>query len=99
MPQKAKTSAEEKLRIIESYYTEKVGFTSAYREAGVGKATFRRWLSRYKTEGPAGFQPNEHNRKYTKETKISAVLDYLAGQHSNIRFHISRFTRWQRNTV
>lgn len=80
MPQKAKASVEEKLRIVESYYTGKVGFTSACREAGIGKATFRRWLSRYKTEGPSGFLPKEHNRKYTKEIKMSAVLDYLAGQ-------------------
>jgi transposase len=33
-------------------------------------------------EGPTGFLPQEHNRAYSKETKLSAVLDYLAGKGS-----------------
>ncbi|SHI27820.1 transposase [Desulfosporosinus lacus] len=82
MSQKGKIPAEEKMRIVELYLSGKVRYSSACREAGVDKATFRKWLSRYKTEGPSGFLPKENNRKYTKETKLSAVLDYLAGQGS-----------------
>ncbi|SDI52811.1 helix-turn-helix domain-containing protein [Desulfosporosinus hippei] len=82
MSQKGKIPAEEKMRIVELYLSGKVGYSSACREAGVDKATFKKWLSRYKTEGPSGFLPKEHNRIYSKETKLSAVLDYLAGQGS-----------------
>jgi len=82
MPQKGKIAAEEKLRIVESYLAGEMGYRSAYEEAGVSKITFSRWLSRYKTEGPTGYLPKEHNQKYTKETKLSAVRDYLSGKGS-----------------
>ena len=82
MPQKGKISAEEKLRIVEEYISGKIGFTEAYGRAGVGKATLQRWVSRYKTEGPTGFLPQERNRSYSKDTKLAAVLDYLAGKGS-----------------
>jgi transposase len=82
MPQKRKISAEEKLRIVALYLSGKIGYTSAALEAGVDRSTFRNWLSRYKTDGAPGYLPNEHNRNYTKETKLSAVLDYLAGKGS-----------------
>ncbi len=82
MPQKGKIPAEEKLRIVESYLAGKMGYRSAYEEAGVSEITLSRWLSRYKTEGPTGFLPKEHNQKYTKETKLSAVRDYLSGKGS-----------------
>jgi len=82
MPHKGKISAEEKLRIVEEYLSGKVGLTEAYRRAGVGRTTLGRWVSRYKTEGPTGFLPQERNRSYSKETKLAAVLDYLAGKGS-----------------
>jgi transposase-like protein len=82
MSRRGKIPAEEKLRIVEMYLFGKVGYLSAYLEAGVDAETFRKWLSRYKTDGPSGFLPSEHNRKYSKETKLSAVLDYQAGQGS-----------------
>jgi len=82
MPQKGKVSAEEKMHLIESYLSGKLGSGEASRQAGVCLQTIARWVSRYKTEGPAGFLPQEHDRIYSKDTKISAVLDYLAGKGS-----------------
>mgnify|MGYP001767750369 CR=1 FL=1 len=82
MPRKGKIAAEEKVRIVESYLAGKIGYTMAYEGAGVDSKTFRMWVSRYKTEGTAGLQPSSRNRKYEKEIKISAVLDYLAGEGS-----------------
>lgn len=82
MLQKGKITAEEKLRIVEEYLSGKIGLTESYRRAGVGRTTLGRWVSRYKTEGSAGFLPQEQNRRYSKETKLAAVLDYLAGKGS-----------------
>jgi transposase-like protein len=79
MSHKGKATAEEKLRIIELYLAGKVGRTEAGNIAGVDGATIRRWASRYKTDGPAGLLPKECNRKYSKEIKIAAVLDYESG--------------------
>jgi len=82
MPHKGKITVEEKVKTVETYLSGKIGFTSAYTSAGVTKATLRRWLSRYRTDGAAGFLPQKRNRRYTKETKIAAVKDYLSGQGS-----------------
>jgi transposase-like protein len=80
MPKKGKISAEEKLRIIESYLSGKVGCCEAGRLVGVNQRTIVKWASRYKIDGPSGFMPKEHNRTYSKETKLMAVLDYQAGR-------------------
>lgn len=82
MSHKGKASAEEKLRIVEDYLSGKVGRSEASRIAGVDEKTIQRWVSRYKTEGPTGFIPQERNRGYSKEIKLAAVLDYLVGKSS-----------------
>jgi transposase-like protein len=82
MPRKGKATAEEKQRIVELYLAGKVGYKEASEILGVGETTIGRWISRYKTEGATGFLPKERNQKYTKETKISAVLEYQSGQGS-----------------
>jgi transposase len=82
MPKKGKLPAEEKMQIVEMYLNGEVGITEAGRIAGVDKETIRQWVSLYKTDGPAGLLPQERNRTYDKETKTSAVLDYLAGKGS-----------------
>lgn len=84
MPRKGKLPAEEKLQIVEIYLTGKVGCAEASRMAGVDAATIRRWVSRYRAEGVAGLLPKERNRAYDKETKLSAVLDYMAGKGSQL---------------
>ena len=82
MPHEGKVSAERKLRIVEEYLSGKVGYREGCRRAGIAMSTLQRWVSRYKTEGPAGFLPQERNRSYSKETKLAAVQDYLAGERS-----------------
>lgn len=82
MSQQRKIPVEEMIRIVELYLSGKLGFTSAYQEAGVSDEAFRKWLFRYKTDGPSGLLPKEHYKRYTKETKLSTVLDYLAGKGS-----------------
>lgn len=82
MPHKGKATATEKLRVVEDYLSGKIGRLEASRVADVDEKTIRRWVSRYKTEGPTGFLPQERNRSYSKETKLAAVLDYLSGKGS-----------------
>jgi transposase-like protein len=82
MPHKRKATAEEKIQIVEGYLSGKIGCTEASRLAGIGEETVRRWVSQYRSEGSVGFLPQERNRRYSKETKLAAVLDYLAGKGS-----------------
>ena len=76
---KKKISPEEKVKTVELYFQKKVSFTSSYKTAGITKAVFKDWIMRYESEGPTGFLPQKHSKKYMKETKQSAVLDYLSG--------------------
>jgi transposase-like protein len=82
MPRKVKATAEEKVRIVEAYLTGKLGCMEAGLEIGVNSATIRKWASRYRTEGPMYFLPQERNRSYSKEIKLAAVMDYLTGKGS-----------------
>jgi transposase-like protein len=82
MSQKSKIAPEEKARIIEQYLRGELGRNEASRRMRVGKTTISEWASRYKAEGITAFLPDKHNRKYTKETKLAAVLDYLSGKGS-----------------
>lgn len=82
MPQKGKITAEEKIQITEKYLSGKIGCCEAGRQAGVDQRTIRRWASTYRSEGPTGLSPKMENLAYSKEIKLSAVLDYLAGSGS-----------------
>lgn len=82
MPHKGKATAEEKLQIVEDYLCGRIGAIAACGIFGIGKATFYRWVERYKSEGPRGFIPQERNRSYSKEMKLAAVLDYLGEKGS-----------------
>lgn len=82
MSRKSKVSPAGKKRIVERYLNGEVGRNEASREVGVDEATISEWASRYRIEGTAAFLPDPRNRKYTKETKLAAVLDYLAGKGS-----------------
>jgi transposase-like protein len=97
MPHKGKASAEVKIRIVEKYLSGKMGCSEASQLVSVDEESIRRWVSRYKTEGSVGFLPQERNRSYSKETKLAAVLDYLAGKGSLQqiceRYHICSITQ------
>jgi len=100
MPNDGKIKAEEKIRIAELYLSDRIGYRGAGKQLGVDRKKVARWVSRYKTEGPAGLVPLEHNRAYSRETKLSAVLDYLDGKGSLQEIcekHEVRDTRQLRN--
>lgn len=82
MSNQVKASAEEKVRIVEAYLSGKIGCAEASGLVGVNEETIRRWVSRYKTEGPAGFLTRARNRSYSKATKLAAVMDYFEGKGS-----------------
>jgi len=82
MLKKVKVATEEKLRIVELYLSGKIGYSEAGRQLGVDRTSIAQWVSWYQSEGPVGLLPQEHDRVYSKETKLSAVLDYLAGKGS-----------------
>ena len=79
---KGKVKSEEELKIIEQYLKGEIGCCEAGRQVGVSHRTIIEWASCYKSEVAAAFLPQEHSRKYSKEMKTEAVLDYLSGKGS-----------------
>jgi transposase-like protein len=80
MSRKSKIPVEEKVKLIELYLSGKIGYRSAFDIAGVDSKTWRDWIMLYKTGGATNLlSPNQNNR-YTKETKLSAVIEYQSGK-------------------
>ena len=84
MPQKQKLSQNKKLNLVQNILKGELGIGEAARIAKVSKTSVKRWLDRYEVEGATGFLPQEKNRVYSPEVKLSAVQDYLSGKGSLI---------------
>lgn len=82
MAQKQKISALEKVNLVRKCLRGELGVREAGRLIGVSCKTVCRWTARYEAEGAAGFLPQERNRVYSPEVKLSAVQDYLSGTGS-----------------
>jgi transposase-like protein len=84
MSRKQEVAAEKKVEVIRQYKKGEISLREAARTAGVSVGTIQRWQLRYETEGASGFIARERNRKYSQETKMNAVRDYLSGAGSYI---------------
>jgi transposase-like protein len=79
MPKKSILSFEKKLEIVTACLA---GETTPRRIAAgydIGARTVRDWINIYKTEGSAGLEPRNSNRKYPDTVKESAAKEYLEG--------------------
>ena len=77
MPHKKKATVEEIIRVIHAYLSEEIELKDAAQQLQVHTSTIRRWIRHYKAEGIQFFMPHEHNRVYSAELKMKAVLSYL----------------------
>ena len=78
---KRKISAEEKITAVNLYLDGKGSQKQIAVSYGISKASFQQWLRNYEAMGADAFTL-EGNKKYPKELKRQAVLDYLSGQGS-----------------
>ncbi len=74
--------AEKKVDIVRRWQTGEISIYAASQEVGVNPETIRRWITRYESEGAAGFLPQTQNRVYPPELKRQAVQEYLSGTGS-----------------
>jgi len=82
MSKRIRFSAEEKFRIVESYRSGKEGAMTIVSKYDVPKSTLRDWVRLYETRGTEGLMSYSKSRKYTQETKLAAVREYLDGKGS-----------------
>jgi len=82
MPHKGKLPPEEKVRIVQEYLSGQLGASEFARKYEIRKNRLYEWTRLYQTRGAEGLIPATRFRRYSPETKYSAVQDYLSGKAS-----------------
>lgn len=82
MGRKEKYSYEIKLEIVLKCLSGKSSTNYEAKKYNVDRKTIVTWITNYQSLGPEGLKPTSTNSKYSAETKLNAVLDYLNGQGS-----------------
>lgn len=82
MSRKYKISFEVKIKSVQEYITGKKRACDIYEELNIRRESFHKWVSKYETNGSEGLRQFSHNKKYSTETKDSAVDYYLSGKGS-----------------
>lgn len=77
---KRKVSAEDKIYAVNLYLKGKESQNNIAAMFDVSLASVQQWIRNYESMGSDAF--TKGNKKYSKELKLQAVLDYLAGQGS-----------------
>lgn len=78
----SKTSYEDKVEAIKRIKNGEAGLNSTARKLGIHPETLRSWIMKYESQGIESLKKSNKNRRYTKEQKINAVEEYLAGTGS-----------------
>jgi len=79
---KSKIRREIKIEYIEKYNAGEISMNAISKKLGVGLTTIGVWIRNYKTFGASDFEKGSVNTKYSKETKLESVKDYLEGNGS-----------------
>ena len=82
MLQRSGNLSERKIEAIESYLRGEIGATQIVQELSITESTLRRWVILYKSYGPKGLIPQGKNRKYSGESELKVVQEYLSGSSS-----------------
>jgi transposase len=79
---KSAYSAQEKYAIIVAYENRQTTVADFCREYNISKRTITEWVYQFETYGMDGLQGSSGWKGYSKQLKMSAVLDYLSGNYS-----------------
>lgn len=82
MSRKSKISFEVKIKSVQSYISGEKRACEICEELNIRRESFHRWVRKYETNGAEGLRPFSYNKKYSKETKDSAVDYYLSSKGS-----------------
>jgi len=78
---KGKIDSEEKLLTVHQILDGKETQSHAASRLGIGLSSVQQWISIYKSDEERAFLVTK-NKRYSKELKEQAVLDYLCGRGS-----------------
>ena len=79
---KNKVNSSVKIKYVEKYLRGEISIVGICDKLRAGKSTVKRWVRNYKTFGASNVEQGHVNTRYSKELKLTAVQDYLAGNGS-----------------
>jgi len=82
MPQKSRYTVGKKVELVTEYMAGKLRPSEFKHIYGSSERVLKDWVRQYEARGAEGLTPAVQLRKYSPETKRSAVLDYLNGAGS-----------------
>jgi len=82
MGKKERLPADDKVKIVEAFISGHECRSSIKLKYGTSWSTLRDWIRLYETRGIDGLMSYNKYRKYTPETKLTAVNEYLDGKGS-----------------
>ncbi|MCZ8535560.1 transposase, partial [Psychrobacillus psychrodurans] len=75
-------TAQQKYEVIVSYEDRKTSSIDFCRQYNVSDETIKEWIYQFQTYGMDGLNNPDGWKRYSKEVKMAAVLDYLSGDYS-----------------
>lgn len=79
---KSAFTAQQKYEVIVSYEDRKTSSIDFCRQYNVSDETIKEWIYQFQTYGMDGLNNPDGWKRYSKEVKMAAVLDYLSGDYS-----------------
>lgn len=75
-------SAQEKYELIVAFENRQTSIQEFCQENNISKKTMKEWIYLFQRYGLDGLQGSSGWKRYSKEIKMAAVLDYLSGNYS-----------------
>lgn len=101
MPRGSKLTDEERIAAVQEYLDGKGSYAAIARKYGINHERLRQIVIRAKTDGIEAVKIRRRNKKYSAETKLKAVTEYLEGKCSQMeicaKYHITQdtvFRKW-----
>ena len=82
MSRKVKQTDEQRISAVEEYIKGDGSYQSISKKYGIHHETLQEYVRRFQAEGIDGLLISRKNKKYSKETKLAAVKEYLEGKGS-----------------
>lgn len=79
---KSAFSAQEKYELIVAYENRQTSIQNFCQKYNISKKTVKKWIYLFQTYGIDGLRGSSGWKRYSKELKMAAVLDYLSGDYS-----------------
>ena len=82
MSRKVKLTDEQRINAVEEYIKGEGSYQSISKKYSIHQETLQEYVRRFQAEGIDGLLICRKNKKYSKETKLAAIKEYLTGKGS-----------------